>query len=245
MKHIKARQSLIDVYHQVELARLPPPQITFTGISHFDNKVLYINPVKDAHLDVLARIAEICRETYEKNGITSTDVREFNPHLTLFKLSKARDLHRKGIKKIDQCWDSKYTDHHFGIENCRSIHLCNMMKKQQDGYYEIFHEQHLFNDDSDSFHPPSNNISDEIEKSVEIDNVILSSVQVDDKNIEQTSTCDRQTIIIEPMIDDSTVTDESSPLLQHDQPTSEEPSSSLVRFFHFSRSPCCSSCSIA
>jgi hypothetical protein len=49
----------------------------------------------------------------------------------------------KGVKKIDQCWSSKYTDYHFGIENFRSLHLCNMMKKQNDGYYEIFHEQNL------------------------------------------------------------------------------------------------------
>jgi 2'-5' RNA ligase len=109
----RARQSLIDVCHQIALAKLPPPQITFTGLSHFNNKVLYIDPVKDCHLDVLTRIAgiipltilsflyclfeEICRETYEKNGILTTDTRPFNPHLTLFKLSKAPDLYRKGL----------------------------------------------------------------------------------------------------------------------------------------------------
>jgi 2'-5' RNA ligase len=73
----------------------------------------------------------------------TTDTRPFNPHLTLFKLSKARDLYRKGVRKIDQSWSSKYTDHHFGIENFQSIHLCNMLKKQTDGYYEIFHELNL------------------------------------------------------------------------------------------------------
>lgn len=60
--------------------------------------------------------------------------RYFNGYMSNFYL---------GIKRIDQCWDSKYNDHHFGIENFRSIHLCNMLKKQQDGYYEIYHEQHL------------------------------------------------------------------------------------------------------
>jgi 2'-5' RNA ligase len=71
------------------------------------------------------------------------DTRPFNPHLTLFKLSKARDLHRKGLKKIDESWSSNYTDYHFGIENFQSLHLCNMLKKQTDGYYEIFHELNL------------------------------------------------------------------------------------------------------
>ena len=40
-------------------AKLSPPQITFTGLSHFNNKVLYMDPVKDDHLDVLTRIAGI------------------------------------------------------------------------------------------------------------------------------------------------------------------------------------------
>lgn len=85
----------------------------------------------------------ICREIYEKNGILTTDTRPFNPHLTLFKLSKAPDLYRKGVRKIDESWTSKYTGHHFGIETFRSLHLCNMLKKQTDGYYEIFNEQDL------------------------------------------------------------------------------------------------------
>ncbi len=55
----RARQSLLDAYHQIALAKLAPPQITFTGLSHFNNKVLYIDPVKDTHLDVLTRIAGI------------------------------------------------------------------------------------------------------------------------------------------------------------------------------------------
>lgn len=55
----RAQQSLIDVCNQIALAKLPVPQITFTGLSHFNNKVLYMDPVKDAHHDVLTRIAGI------------------------------------------------------------------------------------------------------------------------------------------------------------------------------------------
>ena len=53
----RARQSLVDVYQAITAARLSPPQITFTGLSHFNNTVLYIDPVKDGHLDQLTRIA--------------------------------------------------------------------------------------------------------------------------------------------------------------------------------------------
>lgn len=53
----RARQSLIDVYRAVRSAALSPPQITFNGLSHFNNKVLYMNPVQDHQLNQLARIA--------------------------------------------------------------------------------------------------------------------------------------------------------------------------------------------
>ncbi len=55
----RAQQSLIDICDQISLAKLSPPQITFTGLSHFNNKVLYMDPVKDDHLDALTRIAGI------------------------------------------------------------------------------------------------------------------------------------------------------------------------------------------
>ena len=66
----RAQQSLADVYQQVSLAKLSQPQITFAGLSHFKSKVLYMNPVKYAHLDVVGRIAGTVsythRELYKK-----------------------------------------------------------------------------------------------------------------------------------------------------------------------------------
>ncbi|UJR26530.1 hypothetical protein I4U23_007853 [Adineta vaga] len=233
-----AQQSLVDVCQQIAQANLSPPQITFTGLSHFNNKVLYIDPVKDSHLDALARIAEICRETYEKNGIISTDIRPFNPHLTLFKLSKARDLHRKGVKKIDQCWTSKYDNHHFGIENFHSLHLCNMLKKQTDGYYEIFHEQQLFNDNLKSHHLSPNNLNDKI------DNTMFLSTSMNQTS-ERIS--NDQIVNDEPMTYNSSVIDESAPLLRsdrtiHDGTASEVALSSTDHSFNPKK--CCSCCSI-
>ncbi|CAF0763104.1 unnamed protein product [Adineta ricciae] len=209
LNYARARQSLAEVYEQIAKVNLTPPQITFTGLSHFNNKVLYMDPVKDAHLDALMRIAEICRETYEKNGIASTDVRPFNAHLTLFKLSKARDLHRRGVKKIDECWKSKYDNHHFGVENFHSLHLCNMLKKQADGYYEIFHEQRLFNHyDLKCDHRLANKLADKVD------------------NVTSTVTND-QLVNIEPLVYNSSAMDESAPLLQSHPSTNDETISNI------------------
>jgi hypothetical protein len=67
--YFRARQSLADVCHQISLAKLPPPQISFTGLSHFNNTVLYIDPVKDAHLDVLTRIAGMIISIFQSHLI--------------------------------------------------------------------------------------------------------------------------------------------------------------------------------
>lgn len=109
--NFRAQQSLIEIYEQINQNKLLLPRVTFTGLSHFRHQVLFIDPVRDAHFDSLTRIAgryqalidrlfifssELCRETYQKNGIPSTDQRPFQPHLTLFKLSKAPALYRTG-----------------------------------------------------------------------------------------------------------------------------------------------------
>ena len=83
----RAQQSLIEACHEVIKAQLMPPQITFSGLSHFNDKVLFMDPVKDVQLETLTRIAgigflfvflhaytssysEIYRDTFEKSGIS-------------------------------------------------------------------------------------------------------------------------------------------------------------------------------
>jgi len=74
---------------------------------------------------------------------------------------------------------------------------------------------------------------------MKIDNFIRSTVQVNE-NVERTSD-EQQGITAE-----TSVIDESSPLIQHERPTYEEAFSGLASFFHCSRSShqCCSCCSI-
>jgi hypothetical protein len=73
---------------------------------------------------------------------------------------------------------------------------------------------------------------------MKIDNFIRSTVQVNE-NVERTS--DEQPGITT----ETSVINESSPLIQHERPTYEEAFSGLASFFHCSHSSqCCSCCSI-
>jgi hypothetical protein len=41
----------------IGMTQLMPPEITFTGLSNFNDRVLFMNLVNDAHVDVFKQIA--------------------------------------------------------------------------------------------------------------------------------------------------------------------------------------------
>ncbi|CAF1072005.1 unnamed protein product [Rotaria sordida] len=138
----RAQQCLIKACHRIRMAQLVPPQIRFAGLSNFNDRVLFMNPVNDAHLDVLKQIATICRETFEENGILRLDNRPLHPHLTLFQLKQGSVY--EGMTKIDSSLYTKFADKQFGTEIMRSLQLCNMKRTRADGYYEVFLEESPF-----------------------------------------------------------------------------------------------------
>lgn len=109
--------------------------ITFSGLDHFNHHVLYIKALGGE--EVLKSVVNIVRETFTKEGIPSTDRREFSPHLTVMKLSRKPMLRRKGIKKIPEESYVSWVDMSFGEESVNSLHLCSMnKKKEKDGFYK-------------------------------------------------------------------------------------------------------------
>lgn len=109
--------------------------ITFSGLDHFNHQVLYVKALGGE--EILKSVVNIVRETFTKEGIPSTDRREFSPHLTVMKLSRKPMLRRKGIKKIPEESYVSWVDMSFGEESVNSLHLCSMnKKKEKDGFYK-------------------------------------------------------------------------------------------------------------
>ncbi|NXG20970.1 AKA7G protein, partial [Grallaria varia] len=109
--------------------------MTFHGIGQFNNQVFYVKMLeKDQKM--LSRIAEAVEECFTEMKLDILGSKDFKPHLTFLKLSKASRLRRKGFRKI--CLDlyKEYEDSHFGTEVLSRIDLCAMRKKKQEsGYY--------------------------------------------------------------------------------------------------------------
>ncbi|XP_068048092.1 uncharacterized protein [Anomalospiza imberbis] len=109
--------------------------LTFHGIGEFNNKVLYVKMLEEDQ-KMLNRIAEAVEECFIEMNLDISGSKDFKPHLTFLKLSKASRLRRRGFRKISTDLYKEYEDSHFGTEVFRRIDLCAMRKKKQEsGYY--------------------------------------------------------------------------------------------------------------
>lgn len=110
--------------------------LTFSGLDHFGHQVLYVKLEKEGK-EVLKSVEKILRETFTREGIPSTDSREYNPHMTVMKLTGHNPkLRREGIKKIPAESYASWVDMSFGEEPVKALHLCSMSKKDKDGFYK-------------------------------------------------------------------------------------------------------------
>ncbi|NXF08303.1 AKA7G protein, partial [Smithornis capensis] len=109
--------------------------MTFHGIGQFNNQVLYVKMLEEDQ-KMLSRIAEAVEECFIEMNLDISGSKNFKPHLTFLKLSKAPRLRRRGFRKIYLDLYKEYEDSYFGTEVFNRIDLCAMRKKKQEsGYY--------------------------------------------------------------------------------------------------------------
>ncbi|NXI37246.1 AKA7G protein, partial [Galbula dea] len=107
----------------------------FQGLGQFNNQVLYVKMLEEDQ-QMLRRIAEAVEESFLEMNLDISASKDFKPHLTFLKLSKAPSLKRRGFRKIAVDLYRDYEDSYFGTEVFRQIDLCAMRKKKQEsGYY--------------------------------------------------------------------------------------------------------------
>ncbi|KAL7872564.1 hypothetical protein SRHO_G00075470 [Serrasalmus rhombeus] len=110
--------------------------LPFRGIGHFRQEVAFIQIEEGEHLSALSSIADSVRRAFEEKGVSSGDQKDFKPHLTFIKLSRAPKLRRQGIKKLDAALYALFEQREFGEESVCTLDLCSMLKKKSaDGYY--------------------------------------------------------------------------------------------------------------
>ncbi|NXG31988.1 AKA7G protein, partial [Dromaius novaehollandiae] len=109
--------------------------MTFHGIGQFNNQVIYVK-MSEEDQKTLSKIAEAVEECFNEMDLDISGSKDFKPHLTFLKLSKAPRLKRRGFRKICSDLYKEYEDCYFGTEVFSQIDLCAMRKKKQEsGYY--------------------------------------------------------------------------------------------------------------
>ncbi|XP_037782830.1 A-kinase anchor protein 7-like [Penaeus monodon] len=114
-----------------------PIQLTFSGVGHFSNQVVYAKLVEDEHYHRLLTLATEVRQVFSSMGVCMPDVKDLHPHLTIAKTSKAP--HRKGKhfpRKFDPASYQPHQDAHFGCQYVFGLQLLSMNKpKDKERYY--------------------------------------------------------------------------------------------------------------
>lgn len=121
---------------EVPAGLLSPFQLALAGLSHFNNKVLYLDIVPDDGADTLQRLAQHVQQHMGSNGIEFDQGRgAFTPHVTVAKLSALNGNARRSIRSIPQEAYAEHSGIWGGSVGVHTVQLCAMAGRQRDCYY--------------------------------------------------------------------------------------------------------------
>jgi len=121
--------------------------LDFNGLDVFGKgRVLFSPPSDSDGMSRLRKMKDFVQEQMENSNILLTDVkREWNPHLTLMKFTRSKSLLRKGLKCVQPSHYEAVSSTTVGSQVIKSLQLCQMNKKREDGYYFV-HKEVFFAD---------------------------------------------------------------------------------------------------
>ena len=132
-------------------------KLTFSGLDHFSNKVLYARVVKDENHRQFLHTAYTLRRVFERKGINLIN-NTLHPHLTIAKMSKIPPSWEgepsSGPEEIEPQSYATYKDLYFGDQTISGLQLLAMNRPKDAKRYfycceEIRFENFLHNYDDD------------------------------------------------------------------------------------------------
>ncbi|CAL1292003.1 unnamed protein product [Larinioides sclopetarius] len=134
--HDRALKALRNVHEECNDDMCKNPlRLEFCGLGHFRNRVLYAKIKENESFERLCNLAECVRKHFADFEISSSDQREFNPHLTIAKIDFSKKKH-KVLKKIEPSLYETFVNEYVGCETVVGIQLLSMTSpKNEAGYY--------------------------------------------------------------------------------------------------------------
>jgi len=111
-----------------------PFNINIVNLNNFNKRVIFADVTKNDQFETLKKIKDSFSQSLNE---FITDKREYNPHVTLFKITQKTTKKTK-MKKFDVDYED-LMDIDFGEQEVNSIQLLSMTHpKEVDGYYKSF-----------------------------------------------------------------------------------------------------------
>ena len=113
-------------------------EIEFKGLDCFGDKVLFAKPDEGDGLEFLRKARKILEKDMiirNLRKMTNYCYNSYNPHLTLFHIKSANtdDVDLINLAK-------KFKGNNLGSNEVTSIQLCEMGRRQEDGYFNVIEE---------------------------------------------------------------------------------------------------------
>lgn len=111
--------------------RAPPKEVP---------RVLYVKPFGEEGIKILNDVAGVVTDTFERQGISSTDTRKWKPHVTVINLNKTQDSEVEGVSEIPKGSLKDCINLDYGEQQVSNLYLCQIGTTADDGFYEVVEE---------------------------------------------------------------------------------------------------------
>ena len=100
-------------------------------------RVLYVKPSGKEGIKILYDVAGVVKNTFESQGIHSTDTRKWTPHVTVINLNNTQNSEVEGVSEIPQGSFKDCLNLDYGEQQVSNLCLCQIGTTADDGFYEV------------------------------------------------------------------------------------------------------------
>ncbi|KAF2352628.1 Protein kinase A anchor protein nuclear localization signal domain [Trinorchestia longiramus] len=116
----------------------PSITLNFRNLRNFSNRVVFVSITEDESYEELLALRLTALQVFEEAGIVVQDDEDWNPHLTIAKISYSRkSSDSKTLRKIPASIYADYKENEFGVEHVSAVQLLSMTQpKDSRRYYQ-------------------------------------------------------------------------------------------------------------